>query len=58
MYLSQSHSTDRPAEIYVYPQRDDDFQVQVFFGTASHSLYMTLDEARKFASDLLAALPS
>lgn len=59
MNLNMSHSTDKRNHVRHYPGRDDDYAVQVFFGNdANFSLYMSVEQARQFALDLLAALPA
>lgn len=60
MYLTQSHTAQRPVEVHYYPGFDNgpEMQVQVFLGSAHQSLYMTVEEARDFAEKILAAIPA
>lgn len=58
--LTTSHKIERRSAVTYYPeQKDPDFRVQVFLGgSASSSLYMSVDYAREFAQQILAALPA
>lgn len=59
MYLSSGYTAKRPAEVRYLPSaKNSDMQVQVFLGDAHHTLYMSVDEARDLATQILAALPA
>lgn len=59
MYLSSGYTAKRPAEVRCYDQRNgSDMQVQVSLGDSNHTLCMSVDEARDFAQQILAALPA
>jgi hypothetical protein len=58
-HLSISSSTDEPFQVR-YSERPDtpDWEVQVFLGSSFRTLYMSVEDAREFAQDILAVLPS
>lgn len=57
MNLNVSHHTNKPHDINVHPDKGD-YAVQVFIGGSAYiDLYMSVEEARQFANDLLSALP-
>jgi hypothetical protein len=57
-HLSISSSTDEPFQVR-YSERPDtpDWEVQVFLGSSFQTLYMSVEEARQFAQDILDVLP-
>ena len=58
MYLSTGHTARQPVDVRYYPNTEDtDMSVQVFLGDSFHTLYMSAEEARSFAEQILAALP-
>lgn len=58
MHLSQTHSTDERIEVRHHADVDPNWAVQVFFGSSYSTLYLTVEEARQFAADILAVLPA
>jgi hypothetical protein len=58
MHLSMSNTAERAPEVRFHPRPDNrDWEVQIFLGSSFQTLYMSVEEARQFAQDILAALP-
>jgi hypothetical protein len=58
MHLSMGHSSEQAAEVRFHPRPDNrDWEVQIFLGSSFQTLYMSVEEARRFAQDILAVLP-
>jgi hypothetical protein len=59
MYLAMAHDTIRKVEVGYLPSTESpDFRVQMFLGSSHHTLYMSVEDARQFAQDILAVLPA
>jgi hypothetical protein len=58
MYLTMTHDTEQSISVQHLPgSASEDFRVQIFLGSSFQTLYMSVEEARQFAQDILAALP-
>ena len=59
MYLTMANTAERAPEVRYHPgSSDEGMAVQAFLGSSYQSLYMTVDEARSFAEQILAAVPA
>lgn len=62
MNLGMNYHTpaDQPSDVrYSTRPQDPGYEVQIFLGGSSfHTLYMSVEEARQFAQQILQALPA
>ena len=57
-HLSMHMSPTDLFEVRYKAQSRPDWEVQICLGTSYASLYMSVEDARQFARDILAALPA
>lgn len=59
MSVSTSFHTERPCDVYFYPDRSDDYEVQIFLGGDSHyTVHMSAEYARSLATEILSIVPA
>jgi hypothetical protein len=57
-HLSMARTTSMPFDVRYKPRPEDpSWEIQIFLGSSFQTLYMSVEDAREFAQDILAALP-